>query len=234
MLVVAGFPGPIHCKAMDPSAESPAKRAFLLTLKVIGAAAWLAAYREAIAESRDQGRDLLPRTALVFNLTWEAIYTAGGLAMWRRLTIEDKVQTAINASWLVSDAEWATLVRRRSGGSAFHPGVALAALGYHAAFLVGRPPGEAARLSAMWQNLGFSAYCALHNDPSDLATIDGVRRTSRFTLLRAVGTAVPTLTSGLLRGVEPRYLLPGLGCGAFDALRLRKERGRFSAWDSQS
>jgi hypothetical protein len=226
--------GPILGEVMDPSAESPTKRAALLTLKVIGAAAWLAAYREAIAESRGQGRDVLPHPALVFNLTWEAIYTIGGLATWRRLTIEDKVQTAINASWLVSDSEWARLVQRRAGGSAFHPGVALAALGYHAVFLKRYPPGEAARLSAMWQNLGFSAYCALHDDPAGRPTVDGVRRAYRFTLFRTIGTAVPTLTSGLLRGVEPRYLFPGLGCGAFDALRLRKERRRSLAWDSQS
>jgi hypothetical protein len=216
---------------MGASNESTAKRACLLILKLIGGVAWLAAYREAIAESTEDGRELLPRTALVFNLTWEVVYTAGGIATWRRLTLEDKVQTAINASWLANDLQWAARAHRH-GNAPIHP-VVLFALGYQLAFLSWYPPGEAARLSAMWQNLGFSAYCALR-EPDDCVTLEGARRSRRFTLLRAVGTAIPTLTSGVLRGVEPKYLLPGLGCSGFDALRLSKERRRFAAWASRS
>ncbi len=203
---------------MNVRRESPQKRVAMLALKVVGGAAWAVAYRQAIAETRVNGRVLLPPTAIAFNLVWEALYTTGALATWKKLTPEDRTQTAINLIWLLEDAEWAR-AQRAAGLPLPWKAVAAAAL-YQLAFLSIWRPGEAARISALWQNLAFSVYCAVEEDANDGATA----RAATFTTLRALGTAVPTLTSGILRGYRPAYLLPGLGCVAFDLLRLAKQR----------
>ncbi|GFH37216.1 hypothetical protein [Streptomyces pacificus] len=205
---------------MTDRQESVAKRTALLALKVLGGACWVAAYREAITETEEEGTELLPEAALAFNLAWEAIYSSGGIWTWRKLSLEDRVQTIINISWLVYDVKWLQAVRRH--GTHVRPGLIAMAVTYQLAFLSRLPPGEAARISALWQNLGFSAYSALTE-----AQVD--ERASKFALLRAVGTAVPTVTSGILRGVEPRYLTPGLGCVAFDLLRISRN-GRERGW----
>ncbi|MFC9678426.1 hypothetical protein [Streptomyces sp. NPDC056948] len=202
--------------------ETAAKRAALLALKVFGGTCWVAAYREAIAETEEEGTELLPEAALAFNLAWEAIYSAGGIWTWRKLSLEDRVQTVINISWLAHDVKWAQAIRK--SGATVRPALIALAVSYQLAFLARLPPGEAARISALWQNLGFSAYCALTDSQSKAN-----ERVSRFTLLRAVGTAVPTMTSGVLRGVELRYLVPGMGCVAFDLMRLVKH-GKGLKW----
>ncbi|MFJ8053722.1 hypothetical protein [Streptomyces luteogriseus] len=202
---------------MTDQSESPVKRSALLTLKLFGGACWVAAYREAIAETEEQGTELLPEAAIAFNLTWEALYSAGGIYTWKKLSLEDKAQTVINICWLVHDVKWLRAMRRR--GAPVRPALIALAAAYQLSFLAKLPPGEAARISALWQNLGFSGYCALA--PPDKAD----RHTRNFTMLRAIGTAVPTMTSGLLRGVQPKYLAPGLGCVLFDLMRLARQEG---------
>ncbi|MGW7510539.1 hypothetical protein ACWGJ0_22905 [Streptomyces massasporeus] len=178
----------------------------------------MAAYREAIKETEEQGTELLPEAAIAFNLTWEALYSAGGIYTWKKLSLEDKAQTVINISWLAHDVRWLRAMRRR--GTQVRPALIVLAAAYQLSFLAKLPPGEAARISALWQNLGFSGYCALV--PPDKPD----RHTRNFTLLRAIGTAVPTMTSGVLRGVQPKYLAPGLGCVLFDLMRLARQEGR--------
>ncbi|MFJ5668483.1 hypothetical protein ACIQAR_22605 [Micromonospora chalcea] len=199
--------------------QSRRKRAALLALKVAGATCWAYAYREAIDISRRTGRGPLPDPAIAFNLAWEAIYTAGGIWKWRELELEDRVQTVINAIWLSYDIRFASSLPRKDRQT-FR--LMLVAVLYQLLFLAKYPPGKAARISALWQNLGFSGYCALSVNqkfPADVST-------AKFTLLRAIGTAVPTFTSGVMRGIEPAYLLPGIGCIAFDLLRIGREQSR--------
>jgi len=188
----------------------------MLVLKVIGGLCWLAAYRQAIATTKTKKRSLLPPTAIAFNLAWEGIYSAGGLAAWKRLTVEDRVQTVINVVWLINDLEWAQL--QRAVGSRISRQSLVVAVLYQLTFLSRYPAGEAARISALWQNLAFSAYCSV------LESVDQTdQRAIRFTAFRAVGTAIPTLTSGVLRGVRLRYVVPGICCVAFDIHRLWRQ-----------
>jgi hypothetical protein len=201
----------------DPS-ESPRRRSYLLALKVIGAASWTAAYWSA-AEAADSGEPaLLPPSALAFNLAWEAIYTAGGLSTWRRLDREDRTQTLINASGLAADLNW---LRRLSVTDSELPShrAACAAVLYQLGFLAVLAPGDAARISALWQNLALSWYCAFIQPIPPRSD----KNASRFTFFRAIGTAVPTLTSGVLRGIRPRYLVPGAGCVLLDLSRLVRQ-----------
>ncbi len=202
---------------MQLDEESSQKRLAMIGLKVFGGVCWMAAYREAITESRHSGESLLPTKAIAFNLVWEAIYSAGGIVTWKKLTPEDRAQTIINTIWLLLDLEWSRSLKRQ--GIETPKGAITMAIVYHAAFLMIYPPGKAARISALWQNLAFSSYCALTNLHS------GSSHNRRFTLLRAAGTAVPTFTSGVLRGMQPKYLLPGLGCIAFDIIRSIRSRG---------
>ncbi|MEX1652237.1 hypothetical protein ABZ960_03520 [Streptomyces pseudovenezuelae] len=211
---------------MIDQSETPAKRSALLALKLFGGACWVAAYREAIHETEEEGAQLLPEAALAFNLAWEVIYSAGGIYTWKKLSLEDRVQTLINVSWLICDVKWLKAVRRR--GDKLRPSLIALAAAYQLAFLAELPPGEAARISALWQNLGFSAYCALV-PPRNKAD----KRAQNFTLLRAIGTAIPTMTSGVLRGVQPKYLAPGLGCVMFDLIRLTRQEGWNRKWRSQ-
>ncbi|MBX9364518.1 hypothetical protein AB0D62_34510 [Streptomyces massasporeus] len=211
---------------MTDQAETPLKRSALLALKLFGGACWVAAYREAIKETEEQGTELLPEAAVAFNLAWEAIYSAGGIYTWKKLSLEDKAQTLINISWLVHDVKWLRSMRRR--GTQVRPALIVLAAAYQLGFLAKLPPGEAARISALWQNLGFSGYCALV--PPDKAD----EHTRNFTLLRAIGTAVPTMTSGVLRGIQPKYLAPGLGCVLFDLIRLARQEGGRTSWRSRS
>lgn len=197
--------------------ESTIKRAGLLSLKVFGGACWVGAYREAIKETEEAGNKLLPESAIVFNLTWEAIYSAGGVWKWKTLTLEDRTQTVINIAWLVNDIQWAREIRQR--GTRVHPAVIASAVAYHLYFVARNPPGEAARMSALWQNLAFSAYCALSKSKNNASS-----HARKFTLFRSIGTAIPTATSGALRGIEAKYLIPGLGCIAFDLLRISTQR----------
>ncbi|GAA2263417.1 hypothetical protein [Streptomyces indiaensis] len=211
---------------MIDQAETPLKRSALLALKLFGGACWVAAYREAIKETEEQGKELLPEAAVAFNLAWEAIYSAGGIYTWKKLSLEDKAQTLVNISWLVHDVKWLRSMRRR--GTSVRPAFIVLAVAYQLAFLAKLPPGEAARISALWQNLGFSGYCALvPPEKSD-------EHTRNFTLLRAIGTAVPTMTSGVLRGIQPKYLAPGLGCVLFDLIRLARQEGGRTSWHSRS
>ncbi|MFF7894491.1 hypothetical protein ACFZDI_21840 [Streptomyces sp. NPDC007907] len=211
---------------MIDQAETPLKRSALLALKLFGGACWVAAYREAVKETEEQGKELLPEAAVAFNLAWEAIYSAGGIYTWKKLSLEDKAQTLVNISWLVHDVKWLRSMRRR--GTSVRPAFIVLAVAYQLAFLAKLPPGEAARISALWQNLGFSGYCALvPPEKSD-------EHTRNFTLLRAIGTAVPTMTSGVLRGIQPKYLAPGLGCVLFDLIRLARQEGGRTSWHSRS
>jgi hypothetical protein len=196
--------------------ESISKRAWMLALKIAGATCWALAYEEAISEAkRKNGEQLLPRTAINFNLSWEAIYSAGGLTKWKDLTIEDRVQTVINVLWLTQDLRWARTLGAYSKNSR---ATLLLAVLYQLGFLARLPPGEAARISALWQNLAFSAHAAVKQRAPGPGS-----HAFKFSLLRAIGTAVPTFTSGVLRGIEPKYLLPGLGCISFDALRIARQ-----------
>lgn len=198
---------------MGVRAESPAKRLAMIALKVAGGACWVAAYQCAHRETEESGAVLLPVSAIAANVTWEALYVAGGVYKWRDLDAEDRVQTLLNTTWLLQDARW-ILAMRRSDSSVPVASV-VTALAYQASFLIGRPPGDAARVSALIQNLAFSGWLALQEPVEPVPA-----RALRFTALRAFGTAVPTVTSGLLRGYRPTYFLPGLGCVVLDSVRL--------------
>ena len=204
---------------MTPAhSQTPRRRAFLVALKAVGGLSWTLAYRRAIQSTRKTDSRLLPPIAMAFNFAWEAIYSAGGVAKWRDLEWEDRAQTAINLGWLYNDARWVHEVHVRDG-QPLPVRMVLVGSAYQALFLSLLPAGDAARVSALWQNLAFSAYCAVaqplpaRDDPDALA----------FTAYRAVGTAIPTATSGVLRGVRPRYLIPGLGCVGFDLIRLLRQ-----------
>jgi hypothetical protein len=198
-----------------PRHTSTVMRAALLGLKVTGGISWMLAYREAIRSARETGENTLPGSAIAFNLVWEVIYTAGGVAKWRQLDLEDRVQTVINAVWLSYDLKLSNELRNdlKNKKTAF-----LIAGVYHAVFLACLSPANAARSAAFWQNLGFSAYSALFES----STAETAFANQRFTLLRAIGTAIPTATSGLARGVDPACLVPGIGCICFDIIKLRK------------
>lgn len=199
--------------------ESASKRAAMLALKVTGGISWALAYREAVSVASREGAKLLPSSAIAVNAVWEAVYSAGGVATWKKLTVEDKTQTILNITWLLGDVAWMATLRRHDPKhfkdiQRYLP----AALAYQLAFLSFYEPGDAARRSALIQNLGFSAYCALKND-RDCGSI-------RFSLLRAVGTAVPTFTSGVFRGFRPEYAAPGFACIAFDVMRVWRTLGQ--------
>jgi hypothetical protein len=205
---------------MGVDAESRKKRAIMLVLKLVGGLSWIGAYQEAIAESRAGRPSLLPESALAFNIAWEAIYSLGGAATWRRLTVEDRTQTVLNVAWLVQDIRWVRSLQPGERTQLHRPALLASAVIYQLAFLSKMRPGDAARVSALLQNLAFSAYCAAVQPTGSGES----SRARRFTALRAAGTAVPTATSGALRGIRPRYLLPGLGCVACDSIRLYRQR----------
>jgi len=202
-------------KPMTLQRESTTKRTALLCLKIAGGASWTMAYREAIRDAQESGQSDLPASAMTFNLVWEAIYTAGGIAKWKKLDFEDRVQTVLNGVWLSCDLRLCLELSEELKSKKF--AFVTAAL-YNLALLALLPPEEAARVAAFWQNLGFSAYVALFQQ----STAEEVFARQRFALLRAIGTAIPTITSGLARGIEPAYLVPGIGCACFDLITLGK------------
>jgi hypothetical protein len=195
--------------------HSTIKRAAMLGLKVAGGISWILAYREAIRDAQETGQGELPGPAIAFNLVWEITYTAGGITKWRQLDLEDRIQTALNAAWLSCDLKLCYQLREelKSKKLAF-----LSAGVYNAIFLALFPPEEAARITAFWQNFGFSAYAALFQSN----TAGTASASQRFTLMRTIGTAIPTVTSGLGRGINPAYLIPGIGCACFDLIKLGK------------
>jgi hypothetical protein len=202
---------------MGVESEAPAKRAVMLALKVAGGTCWVAAYELAHREGRRSSVALLPPAAIAANLAWECLYTAGGVYKWRDLTVEDRIQTLINGAWLVQDVRWVHLLRR--SGIQIPPLYYFGAAMYQLAFLAGRQPGDAARQSALLQNLAFSTSSALNRPQPPIS-----ENVFTFTLLRAFGTAVPTATSGILRGYRPLYLLPGIGCLFMDGVRYLRLR----------
>ncbi len=206
--------------SMDVGREGGGQRSGMLALKLVGAAAWLLAYREA-SQAAKEGEQLLPTAAIVANATWEAIYALGGIVKWKELTIEDKFQTLTNLAWLGADSLW---IRSLTLSNVDFRRQALqllpSALTYQSVFLLRYQPGDAARRSAFLQNLAFSAYCALQSKGAE-----STEHAQRFTIYRAIGTAVPTFTSGILRGYRPGYALPGFGALLFDLQRIARLRG---------
>jgi len=207
------------------STEPLAKRAVMLGLKVGGAWSWTVAYSLAIEETREQRHVVLPRQAIALNAAWELIYSAGGIVTWRRLSLEDKAQTILNVAWLLGDLRWSRTIRRAGLTTVSHRQVAFA-FAYQLAFLARLPPADAARLSALWQNAGFATYLAAARPHPDATR----GRAIRFTTQRALGTLVPTLTSGVLRGVRPRYLVPGAVAAACDGVRLARQLRWRARW----
>ncbi len=197
-----------------------------LLLPVASGLLWTFAYVAIIRASIHDRTFGIPALAAALNVSWEAVYFAGGVAYWDRYDLDTHVQTVINGIWLLLDiAILAVVVRYLKSEIRFRihiptsmiMGAALAcAFAFQISILLAMDAQSAARLSAFTQNAfmsGAFVLMVLTRGP------EGQRRVIAVTKL--LGTLAATISAGIIGNVVPSILLLGVTCVVLDVFYVR-------------
>jgi hypothetical protein len=194
--------------------------------RLLSGAAWAYAYWRIIRISFQDRSYGIPLFAAILNLTWEAIYFAGGIFFWSKYGFELHLQMLIDGVWLVLDFGILTaifLYGAREFGDIRKPVffVILAALAIlasilQASFLVQFAPEDSALLSAFMQNVYMSGAFI------SMALTRGNRRGQRIDIAAAktLGTAMATISVSFSGSLPLGLIFLGVACFCLDSAYL--------------
>lgn len=196
-----------------------------LFLKLLSGVCWTVVYIEAIRIGLRRRTYAIPFVALSMNLVWEWLYGLGGLIEWERYGTSIHIQTVVNIVWGLLDIVILLLfvqVARRHASiriSFLYFGVVVAlllSLIYQAGFLLQFGPEIGARYSAFLQNAVMSLLfiTMLYRRGST----EG--QSLSIALAKLVGTLAPTVTAGILGGINWLILAAGILCLLGDSYYL--------------